>query len=653
MTNPLGLFAQTVEEVTAPPLEFIRHLGQQMQDVIIGAMGRPSPTVDPVEAYRYNEARARTVQNAFRQRPLLRMQDKDLNQLAVIGGERSVRFEEIANETGEAGIVLRGGDYLSDFVRNAVRIEEDLHLSIDINPRRLSWKTRWGGKITTINAKRDSSGIHTVELIASAQREHLKHVLVGSTPFFPPEVQPLSMWMLPANCRTACATTLFINLMRQFEPGLSALTNIMNPFAWLNPFGPGAVLNFNPLNWPIQVQFVNMLLDQSRTTVFTGAWTDFHTASLDIMRDAGVTARAYTVFKEDVDNPQPELAGLMPNVPLRSIPIVGPLVQIVDAFLERTGLGDIPDDAMVADLTRPQRNHVMVAFEDHSGHAGPTGTAADGVINLFARTLDDLITTTVMPVTDGEVDGVVDPEMEVDPIFQRMAAVAPEPPWAVYRDGQHSGIIESNYTQHKGPVKTIMTGGRSPKLVNDLQTFFIKWGLSQLQTVVVAGVFGSTGGPPIGAGLDELYQGQFDNKLLAWQKYTDPIRAIYTGELGYLESLERGNTAYTISAILTLRQGNYKTRAFRSFKTSVMQSQPYTFYYHIMLDDRVGFEQDGIIYVDRAHAIKYEYDRTKPITFTLSIGDDTKNQDPFSQGIKALQGVASVLGAVIGQDTLF
>lgn len=627
-------------------LEFTRYMPQVFQDNIIGALSKPLPATDPLAAYRYNEARARTLQNGFRQRPLLRMQDKNLQQFASIGGERSVRFEEIATDTGEAGVVLRGGDYLADFVRNAVRLEEDLHLSIDINPLRLSHLTRWGGKITTINAKRDSSGIHTVELIASAQREHLKHVLVGTTPFFPPEVQPLSLWMLPANCRTACASTLFINLMRQFEPGLSTITNIMNPFGWLNPFGPDALLNFNPMQWPIQVQFVNAALDQSRTTVFTGAWNDFHTASLDTMRDAGVCARAYTCFTDDVDNPQPELAGLMPTTPLNSIPIVGSLVSAVEAFLDRTGLADIPENATVADLARPQRNCVMVAFEDHSGYSGPTGTAADGVINLFASTLDDLITNTVIPI-DSDDDG------EVDPLFRKILGVAPPPPWAVYRDGQHSGIIESNYTQHKGPVKTVMTGGKSPKLVNDIQTFLIKWGLSQLQTVVTAGVFANQGGPPIGAGLDELYQGQLDNKLLAWQRYTDPLRALVTGDLGYLESFERGNAAYTISAILTLRQGNWKTRAFRSFRTSIRQSAPYIIYYDIMLDDRVGFEQDGILYVDQAHAIKYEYDRNKPITFTVSVGDDTKDRDPFTQGIKALQGLAAVVGAIVGGDTVF
>lgn len=646
MTNPLGTIVTGAEDLLNVPLEFTRHMAQQMQDYIIGAMSKPLPATDPIAAYRYNEARARTLKDGFKQRPLLRMQDKNLRQLATIGGEMSCRFEEIATDTGEAGVVIRGGSDLGDFVRNAVRIEEDLHLSIDINPQRLSWKTRFGGKITTINVKRDSSGIHTVELIASAQREHLKHVLVGTTPFFPPEVQPLSLWMLPANCRTACASTLFINLMRQFVPGLSTITNIMNPFQWLNPFGPDALLNFNPLQWPIQVQFVDPLLDQSRTTIFTGSWNDFHTASLDVMRDAGVCARAYTVFPDDVDHPQPELAALMPKTLLKDIPIVGSMVSAVQSFLDHNGLVDLPDNATVADLARPQRPCVMVAFEDHSGYSGPTGTAADGVINLFASTLDDLITNTVIPI-DADDDG------EADPLFRKLLGVAPPTPWAVYRDGQHSGIIESNYTQHKGPVKTIMTGGKSPKLVNDLQTFAIKWGLSQLQTVIVAGFGGSQGGPPIGAGLDELYQGQLDNKLLAWQRYTDPLRALYTGDLGYLESFERGNAAYTISAILTLRQGNWKTRPFRSFKTSIRQAAPYIIYHDIMLDDRVGFEQDGIIYVDQVHAIKYEYDRQKPIGYTVSVGDDTKDQDPFSQGIKAMQGLGALIGAVIGMDTIF
>lgn len=642
MTSPLDVLSGGVQGLIDPPLEFTRNRAREWEAQVIAAFSKPLPAQDPISSYRYLRARGDVLKDAFRQRPLVRMQDKNLQQLAVIGNEISCVAEEVAADTGEATVVIRGGDYLGDFVRNAVRIEEDLHLSIDPNPTKPSWKTRWGGKIHTINVKRDSSGIHTVELIAASQREHLKHVLVGTTPFFPPEVQPLKMWLMLANCRTACAATFFINLARQFEPGLSFLTNIFNPAGWINPLSPDAILNVNPLQWGIQTQFVNPVLDQSRTTVFTGAWNDFHTASQGVMKDAGVCARAYTYFTEDEDNPHPELEALLPNTPLSSIPIVGTIVDAVDAFLERTGLGDIPDDATIADLARPQRNCVMVAFEDHSGYSGPTGTAVDGVINLWSSTLDDLITTTVFPV-DADDDG------EVDPVFRKLFLVAPEPPWAVYRDGQHSGIIESGYHQHKGPVKTVMTGGHSPKLVNDIQTFFIRYGISQIAQAVA--MFGEL---PAVEGLDNLYQGQLDNILLAWQRYTDPLRALYTGDLGYLESFERpGSSAYTISAILNLRQANWKTRAYRSFKTSIRQSAPYVIGHDILLDDRVGFEQDGILYVDQVSAIKYEWDRHKPVTFSVSVGDDTRDEDPFSQGIRAMQALYVLASAAVGEGTLF
>jgi hypothetical protein len=51
------------------------------------------------------------------------LQDKNLNQLATIGQEMSCVTEEIAADSGGATVVIRGGDYLGDFVRNAVRIE--------------------------------------------------------------------------------------------------------------------------------------------------------------------------------------------------------------------------------------------------------------------------------------------------------------------------------------------------------------------------------------------------------------------------------------------------------------------------------------------------------------------------------------------------
>jgi hypothetical protein len=469
-TGPLEALAITGEGFTRPPLEFTRQVMGRFADHVVGAMSAPLPVDDPLASYRYIRGRTQTLVDAMKQPGLVRLQDKNYSQLAPIPQAQSVRFEEIAADTGEAGVVIRGGDYLSQWVRNAVRIEEDLHLSIDPIPTMPDWKTRWGGKITDINVKRDAKGYHTVELIASSNREHLKNILIAATPFFPPEVQPISMWMLPANIRTACTITMAIQLARHFFPLASIPSNLLNPFGWINPFGPDALLGFDPLNWPIQPQFINFFLDQSRTSLLTSAWNNFHDSTKDPLKDAGCTARVYTWFTEDKTSPHPELEKLVGKD--------------------------------VANLARPHRNCLIPAFEDHSGYAGPTGTAADGPINLFASTLDDLITTTVFPVD-------VDNDGEVDPVFRRLFLVAPPKPDVVFRDGMHSGIVESNYHQIKGPVKTTMTGGKSPRLVNDIQTFAIRWAISQLAQVVLG-----TEAPGV-EGLDNLYQRPRANSIIS------------------------------------------------------------------------------------------------------------------------------------------
>lgn len=609
MSSPLDALYTGAGQLVDAPLEFTRNLAGALQSKVIGAFGAPLPATDPMSAYRYLHSRRQTMVDAARQRPLVRMQDKNLAHIARFSGEMSCRFEEIAADSGEAGVVIRGGDHLGEFVRRAVRIEEDLHLSIDPFATEPDWSTRWGGKITTINAKRDSSGIHTVELVATAQREHLKTTLVGSTPLFPLELQPIKMWMLPANIRTGCAATLFINWLRAFHPAASIPTNIFNPAGWINPLGLDALLNLNPLEWPMQVQFVNILRDQSRTSLIAAAWNDFHSATADPLKDAGCTARVYTYFTEDKTSPHPELELLVGKD--------------------------------LAQLARPRRNCILAAFEDHSDYEGPTGTFADGPINFFASTLDDLITTTVAPV-DADDDG------EIDPVFRKLFLVAPKKPEIGYRDGEHSGIIESGYHQHKGPVKTTVIYGPSPKIVNDLQTFGIRYAISQIAQVVLGNEL------PAVEGLDNLYQGQLDNILFPGQRYTNPIRALYTGDLGYLEHREQGGgTAYTLSGVLALRTGDYKKRAWRSFKTSVRNAAPHIVLKDYRLDDRIWFEQDGIIYVDQVSAIRYSYDRSTPITWEVSVGDESKDRDPFAQGIKALQAVYSVLTMAVGEGWLF
>ena len=155
-------------------------------------------------------------------------------------------------------------------------------------------------------------------------------------------------------------------------------------------------------------------------------------------------------------------------------------------------------------------------------------------------------------------------------------------------------------------------------------------------------------------GLDNVYQGQADNILFAWMRYTNPFRALETGDTAYQEWFEHpGSAAYTMSAVLNLRTGDFKKRAFRSFKTSIRNAMPYIILYDIMLDQRIGWEIDNIIYVDQVSRIGYNYDRDTPITYELSIGDDIEQQDPFAQGIKALGAVATIGAMAAGEGWLF
>lgn len=587
----------------------------------IAANGVPSTQQNPLEAYRYLEARRKTINDSMRQRPLLRLWDKDMQYIGQIANEKSVQVEEVMSDSGGASIVVRRDNWLSDTILYDRRSVEDLHITLDPNPTQTSWRTRWGGKITAVNAKRGQDGLHTIELEAVSNREHLKHILCAATPFTPPEFQPLKMWMLPWNCRTALTISLFINLARQYHPFLSIPTNILNPLSWLTT----RVGDINPMHWPVQPQYINPIFDQSRFEIFTSRWTDFHTSSADMLDDAGCIWKAYTWLTEDEESPHPEFAQIGNALPF----------GIVNAVANR--------------VMRPARNCVILACEDKSGVTGPTGTLLDGPINLIASTADDLITETLIPEYDQNGDGVT------DPLIAKWFGVAPAPPWVVFRDGDYSAIIESERSMHGSTARTIVVGGHSPGWLNQLQTFGIKFGLSQLQTVITEGLFENVGQAPVGSGLEEVYQGQFDDMLFAYQRFTDPVRALQAGDFAFLEMFAQGSggSAYTISGELDIRSGQWKSRPFTAFKVSIRNGFPWVAQLDFTLGDRCAFEMANVLHVDQVTAIRYMWDKDTPVRVELAVGSKAQEEDPVGKAVRSLAGFWNMFGAFAGSQSLF
>ena len=491
---------------------------------------------------------------------------------------------------------------------------------------------------------------------AIAMREHCKRLLFAANPIFSPEIQLPQMWILPGPIRSVLFLSMFVNLARIFVPGLSAITNAFNPGAWLNPLSPDAALNINPLSWPLQVAFVNPITDQSQWTALGATWTDWHSTMGDILANAGVVCRAYTFLTTDTDSPYTDLVDLITGASEVGADLLDLLGLDSAAELFNIAGNDI------ASLARPTRNCVVFSLEDDSGVTGPTGTALDGLLDLIAVTGDDLITSTLVELPTGETlngEPIIDASEPTAPVIQSLLGVAPAPPQVIWREGEFNGMLSSEVDMHKAAVLTVMTGGRSPSIVNQAQTFAIKYGLSQLQLVFTAdetGLFGGAGqGPaPVGAGLDSLYQGQLDNVLLAWERYTDPVRAIWSGDLQFQEYFERGSsTAYTLAGFLTLAEANYKTRPFYGFVTQVRNGYPWAIDVDISLGQRAGFEQDGIIYVDQITAVKRVYDRKTPRIVSLSIGDDRDKHDPVSQLIRTMSSIYMTIGAFMGEGTIF
>ena len=641
---PVGInFAKLLDGVFAPT----------------GTDGIPDPVTDPLSCFTWMVNKANLITQGAQQRPMMRLADQNMKVIAEIVGELSCDTEELMSDTGTARVVVTYDNYLVDYMVNQIQVYTDVHLIIDPIPTQRTWKTRWGGKVHQINVKRNEDGTSTVELIALSVREHAKKLLIAANPIFAPEIQLPRIWILPGPIRSILFATFFINLARLFVPGLSGITNAFNPLSWINPavLDQNPLQDFNPLSWPIQVAFVNPLVDQSRWTALGATWTDWHSSTVDMLKDCGVVMRAYTFLAdEDTDSPNTDLANLITG-------IEGVAVDVLDALGLSSGdqLVKAIGTAAIDTLTMPTRNCVIFSLEDMSGQTGPTGTALDGLLNLIGVTFDDLFTSVLINADTGQtLDGepVVDVINPTAPIAEDLLGVAPAAPNVIWRESTYDRVVSKQHSLYKAPPLTMMTGGRSPSLVNEAQTFGIQYGLSQLQTVVAAGGglggVAVEGGPPIGAGLSSLYQGQLDNSLLAWERITDPTRAVWTGDLAYQEHFERGTqTAYTLAGIITLRQADFNTRAFYGFQAQVISGFPWVLDVDARLGERAGWEFDGVIYVDQITAIKRTWDRQSPVLCTLSVGDDKDKQDHVARTMRSLNAVYGMFAGLLGEGTIF
>ena len=540
--------------------------------------------------------------------PLIRLWDKEHQLIARIVIPETWDCEEIAYDAGSAQIEIVGkdNDWLREIVCFKTRPEEDLHITIDPDPDKPhDYKNRWGGKVETIEDDETKGQATRTVLNCVSNVKHLSKIMVAATPLLPPAFQPIKMFLWAMPCASLCATTVFVNLARIYA---------LNSF-WPVPrdiWNPQHLLR-NALDWrswPVQVMPINTALDQSRWATVAARWKDAKTVLTPTMKDCGVIPHAYTWLPGD---PAPY------------------------AHVYGKALGEV---------LKPTRACVILSFEDQSGVTGPTGTAADGLINLFAVTADDLITETLIAV-DGDGDG------ETDPFIRKILMVAPKRPPFVYRDTGYGGTNSRKMVIHKSQAISIVVGGRSPSWVNQAITFGIRYGLAQLANAITS-IPGAPAQASGSEGLDNLYQGQLDDTVLPFMLFIDPRRSTRAGSYAWNEHFQQGSgTAFTVNSVQDTRAGWYATRPYTSFKFDVGDGAPFVLGEDIRLGSRVSAERRKVIYTDQIMAIKRAGDRNGSGRPVISFGDDSREEDPVAQAFTSIANVASFASMMLGSEGMF
>ena len=537
--------------------------------------------------------------------PLIRIWDKEMRAIARVEIPESWECEEIAHDNGMARIELVGKDneWIRDLILFKTKPAEDLHITIDPDPSKPhDWRNRWGGKVESIVDVERANKPTVTTITAVSNRIHLRHIMLAAAPILPHAIQIPKMFLWGGPCVTTCATAVLINLFRIFTlNGFWPLPrNLFDPLAWIN--------NINPLNWPIQVMPVRPIVDQSRWVTIGSRWQDAESILTPVMKDAGVICHAYT---------------WLPGDPAPYSHVFGP------------DLGE---------LLKPTRACVILSFEDQSGVNGPTGTAIDGLLNLFAATADDIFTETLFAV-DGDGDGVT------DPFIRKILSVAPKRPPFVYRDTGYGGTLSKTLAVHKSKAITIVVGGRSPGWVNQAITYAIRYGISQLaQTITLPGTATQI---PGSEGLDNLYQEQLSDVFMAFMPFVDPMRSGMVGSYARNEHFEQpGGSAFTMSSVMTARQGWWATRPYSSMRFDIDDSL-YRIGEDIRLGSRVSAERKGVLYTDQIMAIKRSGSRNSSGRPIISFGDDSREEDPVAQGFSAIAKVANFAAALAGSGSIF
>jgi hypothetical protein len=345
--------------------------------------------------------------------PLVRLFDGDMKLQHIVTAEYGVTAEAVDGDTGP--IEIRHpydhpvGVWLRDMYGRMQRGEKrNVVVTFDYTGARL------GGILSDCVLELDSNGDQIVIATFSSDYEQLKWYTVWSNPFLPAAVQFPRVFILPGPVPWVASTTLHLQLLRENLSLWALPDDPMNPSTW------GSL---DQSNWPIVVKplsFMESMASGALWGIATSRWKNYHDGMKAMLRDAEVTPVIRRYLKDEDPLPWPG--------------------------------ANLKNGALV------------VSFEDKSGTYTGTakgGTIFDGLARTFESFAADFIDTTASLVTDTSI-----PAEYYQP-GNRLTKK--ELPFAVWLDGEETGLLGYRHKQIYGKGVQILTGGHSmPGVVSPL-----------------------------------------------------------------------------------------------------------------------------------------------------------------------------------------
>lgn len=284
----------------------------------------------------------------------------------------------------------------------------------------------------------------------------------------------------------------------------------------------------------------------------------------------------------------------------------------------------LPGDPQPPGLLVPlQMPTIVVDVKDRSGITGPTGTFIDGVItdvvDLQNSVLGEALSPFLNPTGEYAPEGVnIAPAIGVN--FME--------PWAIFQDHPRGGLTEFHLNGHHPLAHTVIGGGKSPKWLNDLINASLEFMIDAIEITV-----GFTGIP------DTLFDGTFDDILLAFQEIENGARRINLGPYGWPEFFQQtGSSAYTLDEWFALQKAMWDTRGYHSIQLSFDNGYPYTVGQDLFVGQLASFALLGKLYTDYIDKVKVTDDRTSRAKVEIMIGDGSAQESSIAKVLRKLTG---------------